>query len=168
MESGIKKQYLGEPEKKPRIRNKRNGPFLMQWRNEDDTSENMNPLYMNRGKVHLGFGKGYVVRGWKVWFCIGRCGYAKAAQGEPIHGVVTYSSSTSCNPYELHSIVGEGSGDTCEPYIRGIESTVVAKYSREADGEGRNSSCLFLIITRWNNEKVQVLVVSGVRRLSLQ
>ena len=33
----------------------------MQSRDEDDTSEQMNPLYKNRAKVHLGFGKGYVV-----------------------------------------------------------------------------------------------------------
>lgn len=61
MESGIRKQYLGEVEKKPKVRNKRNGPFLMQWRDEDDTSEQLNPLYMNRGNVHLGFGKGFIV-----------------------------------------------------------------------------------------------------------
>lgn len=34
---------------------------MMQWKDEDDTSENANPLYMNRGKVHIGFGKGYIV-----------------------------------------------------------------------------------------------------------
>ena len=61
IEEGIKKQYTGVPDKKPKIRNKRNSPFLMQWRDEDDTSEQINPLYKNRAKVHLGFGKGYVV-----------------------------------------------------------------------------------------------------------
>lgn len=61
IETGIKNQYIGAPEKKPKIRNKRNSPFLMQWKNEDDTSEKLNPLYMNREKVHLGFGKGYIV-----------------------------------------------------------------------------------------------------------
>ena len=43
-----------------RTRHRRNGEPLMQWSNEDDTSEKDNPLYIKRAKVHLAFGRGYV------------------------------------------------------------------------------------------------------------
>lgn len=60
MREGLKRQFVGEEEKVRKPKNKRGPAFLMQWNNEDDTSETLNPVYMHRNKVHLGFGKGYV------------------------------------------------------------------------------------------------------------
>ena len=63
---GIRRQFIGEDtsaketETAEKMKKKREPTFLMEWKNEDDTSETLNPVYMYRNKVHLGFGKGYV------------------------------------------------------------------------------------------------------------
>lgn len=63
---GIRRQFIGEDtsaketETAEKTKKKREPTFLMEWKNEDDTSETLNPVYMYRNKVHLGFGKGYV------------------------------------------------------------------------------------------------------------
>lgn len=63
IEKGIKEQFIGNEKRHRRPRFKRSGDLQMEWSNEDDTSEKDNPLYAKRAKVHLAFGKGYVVRG---------------------------------------------------------------------------------------------------------
>ena len=61
IEKGIREQFIGKEVRRRRTRHRRNGEPLMQWSNEDDTSEKDNPLYIKRAKVHLAFGRGYVV-----------------------------------------------------------------------------------------------------------
>lgn len=59
LNEGLRRQYLGavEEEVKPKRHREQ---FMMQWHNEDDTSDKLDPLYRNVGKAHLAFGKGYV------------------------------------------------------------------------------------------------------------
>ena len=59
LEEGIRRQFQGktDTEVKPKRRREQ---FMMQWHDEDDTSDKLDPLYRNVGKVHLGFGKGYI------------------------------------------------------------------------------------------------------------
>lgn len=58
-EDRLKRQFLGDTKKavKPKRRREQ---YLMQWHNEDDTSDKLDPLYRNVGKAHMGFGKGYM------------------------------------------------------------------------------------------------------------
>ena len=53
LEEGIRRQFQGKTKR-------RREQFMMQWHDEDDTSDKLDPLYRNVGKVHLGFGKGYI------------------------------------------------------------------------------------------------------------
>ena len=59
LNEGLRRQYLGQVEEEVKPKRHRE-QFMMQWHNEDDTSDKLDPLYRNIGKAHLAFGKGYV------------------------------------------------------------------------------------------------------------